>query len=118
MLSLMKWVWQQKDWPKFVFDASALISDEQQFHRNTGRVMAALNHLEIGRLLNERQTKVILRIFKEGIEGFKGGLSAGNYQAITGASPATTTRDLNHLCELGALTKEGQGKHTRYYLVL
>ena len=29
--------------------------------------------------LNERQEKVIARIFREGIDGFKGGLSVDNY---------------------------------------
>ena len=34
--------------------------------------------------LNERQKKTLLRMFKEGIDGFKGGLSAGKYSAIRG----------------------------------
>ena len=49
--------------------------------------------------LNDRQQKALLRMFKEGPEGFKGGLSAGKYSTITGASPATTTRDLAGLAE-------------------
>lgn len=68
--------------------------------------------------LNARQIKVLLRIFEEGPEGFKGGLSAGNYKAITAASPATVTRDLQELVSLAALTKEGELKHSRYYLNL
>jgi len=32
--------------------------------------------------LNERQQKALLRMFKEGPEGFKGGLSAGKYSKI------------------------------------
>jgi Fic family protein len=50
----------------------------------------------LGRLrgqINERQQKALVCMFREGPEGFKGGLSAGNYGTITGASPATTTRD-------------------------
>jgi Fic family protein len=47
--------------------------------------------------LNERQEKAIARIFREGLEGFKGGLNAENYISITGASRATTTRDLQDL---------------------
>ena len=57
---------------------------------------------------NERQAKVIARMFKEGIDGFKGGLSAENYIAITGTSRATATRDLQDLVEKRALTKTGQ----------
>jgi Fic family protein len=67
-------------------------------------------------VLNARQEKVISRIFDEGLEGFKGGLSAGNYKTITSASNATTTRDLQGLLELNAITKTGELKHTRYFL--
>ncbi|MCK5709677.1 MAG: Fic family protein, partial [Deltaproteobacteria bacterium] len=66
--------------------------------------------------LNERQEKVIERMFREGVEGFKGGLSAENYTRITNTSRATATRDLKDLVNKGALNKTGQLKHTRYYL--
>ncbi len=66
--------------------------------------------------LNERQRKVLLRMFREGLDGFEGGLSAENYINITKASRATTTRDLQELVKLGALNKTGTLKHTRYYL--
>lgn len=68
--------------------------------------------------INERQQKALLRIFREGPEGFKGGLSAGNYSTITGASPATTTRDLADLVEKGALFRTGERRHARYGLKL
>jgi Fic family protein len=68
--------------------------------------------------INERQQKALLRMFREGLEGFKGGLSAGNYSTITGASPATTTRDLADLVEKGALMRTGERKHARYALKL
>ena len=67
-------------------------------------------------ILNERQEKVIERMFREGVEGFKGGLSAENYIRITNTSRATATRDLKDLVNKGALNKTGQLKHTRYYL--
>ena len=66
--------------------------------------------------LNERQIKALLRMFREGPEGFKGGLSAGKYTAITGSSPATTTRDLSDLVSKGALTRDGELRHARYRL--
>jgi Fic family protein len=68
--------------------------------------------------LNERQSKVIARVFKEGIDGFKGGLSADNYIKIADTSRATATRDLQDLVEKGALTKTGELRHTRYALNL
>lgn len=66
--------------------------------------------------LNERQEKVLARIFREGLEGFKGGLSAENYISITGTSRATATRDLQDLVEMGVLLKTGELKSTRYHL--
>ncbi len=66
--------------------------------------------------LNARQEKVLARIFREGIEGFKGGLSAENYITITGAPRATATRDLHDLVEKGVLIRTGERKSTRYWL--
>jgi Fic family protein len=66
--------------------------------------------------LNQRQEKALLRTLREGPEGFKGGLSAGNYERITGASPATTTRDLADMVAKGALTRSGERRHARYAL--
>jgi Fic family protein len=68
--------------------------------------------------INDRQQKALLRIFLDGPDGFKGGLSASNYSTITGASPATTTRDLADLTEKGALVRTGERKHARYALNL
>jgi Fic family protein len=68
--------------------------------------------------LNVRQEKAILRMFAEGPNGFKGGLNAEKYIAITKASRATTTRDLLDLVEKGALIKTGELRHTRYHLNL
>ena len=66
--------------------------------------------------LNERQEKVIERMFREGVDGFKGGLSAANYIRITNTSRVTATRDLRDLVNKAALNKAGQLKHTRYDL--
>jgi Fic family protein len=55
-------------------------------------------------------------MFREGPEGFRGGLSAGKYSKITGASPATTTRDLADLIDGGALLREGERRYARYRL--
>jgi len=66
--------------------------------------------------LNARQDKVIARMFREGIDGFKSGLSAENYISIAKTSRATATRDLQDLVALGALTRTGELRHTRYHL--
>ncbi len=70
----------------------------------------------LGAQLNDRQTKVIRKLFEGGPDGFTGGLSAENYIAITKTSRATATRDLTDLLKKNALTKTGELKHTRYYL--
>lgn len=66
--------------------------------------------------LNERQEKALLKMFMQGVSGFKGGLSAEKYIAITKASRATATRDLADLVQKGALVKTGELRHTRYWL--
>lgn len=68
--------------------------------------------------LNDRQAKALARLFREGPDGFKGGLSAENYIAITQSSRATATRDLQDLVQKGALTRSGELRHTRYGLNL
>lgn len=67
-----------------------------------------------GEQLNDRQAKVIARIFEEGRAGFKVGLSARNYLSIAKCSPATATRDLAELRDMGVLVSYGQGRSTRY----
>jgi Fic family protein len=66
--------------------------------------------------LNPRQEKALLRMMREGAEGFHGGLSAGKYSVLTGAPPATAGRDLADLVAMGALVRTGQLRGTRYWL--
>jgi Fic family protein len=68
--------------------------------------------------VNERQQRALLRMMREGPEGFKGGLTAGNYISITGASAATATRDLADLVSKGALIREGERRHARYHIAV
>ena len=68
--------------------------------------------------INERQKKALLRMLREGPEGFEGGLSAGKYASITGASPATATRDLADLVAKHALVRSGEQRHTRYAIAI
>lgn len=51
-----------------------------------------------------------------GIKGFKGGMSAKKYMAITGVSKATATRDLQHLFAIKAFRQIGSGRSVRYEL--
>jgi len=68
--------------------------------------------------LNQRQKKVILRLFEAGVDGFKGGLSSSNYQSIAKCPSATATRDLTDLVQKQAMQKTGELKYTRYQLNL
>lgn len=68
--------------------------------------------------LNERQIKVIKRMFEMGVKGFEGGMSAKKYMAITQSSKATATRDLQHLVSIHVLKQIGSGRNIRYEIAL
>lgn len=70
--------------------------------------------------LNERQKKVIGKMFDAGSKGFEGGMNARKYIAITKLSKATATRDLQYLLEIGAFIQSGKGggRSTSYQLNL
>jgi Fic family protein len=105
------------DWLEYfahtVIEAQTTTIQRVDFH-----VAKAKFHERLRGRLSERQAKAIARMFRAGIDGFKGGLSAENYIAITGASRATATRDLQDLVEKGALAKTGELRYTRYRLRL
>jgi Fic family protein len=67
---------------------------------------------------NERQMKAVKKMMDAGIKGFEGGMSAKKYMAITDASKATATRDLQDLLEKNALQQIGSGRSVRYELNL
>ncbi len=66
--------------------------------------------------MNERQLKVVNRLFAAGPQGFVGGLSAENYTRIAKTSASTATRDLKDLIDKNILLKTGVLKGTRYWL--
>ncbi|MBS9526017.1 Fic family protein [Litoribacter alkaliphilus] len=68
--------------------------------------------------LEERQLKVLRKMFDAGPAGFSGGMSAKKYMSITQVSKATATRDLQHLHQISALLQEGAGRSVRYNLNL
>ena len=69
--------------------------------------------------LNQRQKKVINRMLEEGHLGFKGGMTARKYIAITKCSKATATRDLTELLTRQAIKRlPGKGRNISYELVL
>ncbi len=99
------------------FFSKALLDSQQYTIKLVGFLVAKSKFFMFyNEQINERQSKVLLRVFEAGIEGFKGGLSASNYQNISGTSAATATRDLQELVNIKALYKTGELKHTRYFL--
>ncbi len=96
-----------------VLDAQARTLRQVEFIISKGKLYARLSGQ-----LNARQQKALDRLFREGPDGFAGGLSAANYIAITHAPRATVTRDLQDLAAKGALTRTGKLRHTRYHLNL
>ena len=103
------------DW--IIYFAKVLI-DAQKYSQNLADFLLKKKRFyeRFASSINSRQSKVIARIFKEGIKGFEGGLSADNYLKITKTSRATATRDLQELVDLKIFTKNGEGRWTRYFL--
>jgi Fic family protein len=84
------------DWLNY-FAATILDAQNNTTKRVDFYVAKAKFHARLRGRMNARQEKVIGRMFREGIDGFKGGLSAENYIAVTQTSRATATRDLQSL---------------------
>ncbi len=67
-----------------------------------------------GAKLNDRQRKVLQKMYSFGIDGFEGGMTAKKYISITKTSKATATRDLKELEGLGILITFGGGRSVHY----
>jgi Fic family protein len=91
----------------------AQLSAEQLINFTLQKVKFFDRHKEV---LNERQSKAINRMLAEGPAGFDGGMTAKKYMAITKASKATATRDLQVLNELGIFLPQGGGRSVSYKL--
>lgn len=68
--------------------------------------------------ISPSQHKVLNKLFDTQPDAFEGGLSTEKYVAITSVSRATAYRELTLLLGLGLLRKTGQGRATRYGLVI
>lgn len=70
-----------------------------------------------GDQLNDRQAKMVSRMFAEGRKGFEGGITTRKYEAITKCPNRTASRDLSDLVSKDILTPlPGSGRTTRYEL--
>nr|WP_306152074.1 hypothetical protein [Roseovarius sp. MMSF_3281] len=105
--------------PWLVWFVEAVLEAQQVTLNRVGFFIAKAHFYDWHRdQLNKRQAKSALRMFREGPDGFKDGLSAENYISITGTSRATATRGLKELVEIGALTRTGERRHMCYWLNL
>lgn len=66
--------------------------------------------------LNDRQLKVLNRMFEGVTEGLQGGVRAKKYQSITKVSKASATRELQYLQKIGVLKSFGGGRSLSYEL--
>jgi len=97
---------------------SKVLIDAQEYTENKINFIIKKDHFFKENLdkLNERQIKVINKMFAQGPQGFQGGLSSKNYCSITNVSASTATRDLQELVENNVFRREGELKGSRYYL--
>lgn len=105
------------DW---IFYFSTLILESQKKAKQT--VLFTLNKTkfmdQFKSQMNERQRKVVLKMFENGVAGFEGGMTAKKYVSITKTSRATATRDLQDLTEINILIPKGEGRNRNYDLNL
>ena len=70
-----------------------------------------------GDQLNDRQARMVARVFAEGRTGFEGGITTKKYAAITKCPNRTASRDLSDLLAKGIIIPlPGGGRMTRYEL--
>ncbi len=93
----------------------AFLESEEQIAFIVGKARFLDRHRDS---LNARQSKVINRMLDAGPAGFTGGMNARKYIAITRASKATATRDLQELVAKGVLLPTGAGRSAGYGLGL
>ncbi|MET0106566.1 MAG: Fic family protein, partial [Sedimenticola sp.] len=95
-----------------VIKAQEIARDEVDF------VLAKTRFYEAyGDQLNDRQIRMVSRVFAEGRKGFEGGITTRKYEAITKCPNRTASRDLSDLVAKGAIIPlPGGGRTTRYEL--
>ena len=105
------------DW---IFYFSSLVLESQKNAKQI--VLFTLNKTKFmdkfKSMMNERQSKAVLKMFENGVSGFEGGMTAIKYVSITKTSRATATRDLQDLTEKNILIPKGGGRSRSYDLNL
>ncbi|NOX10032.1 MAG: Fic family protein [Gammaproteobacteria bacterium] len=98
---------------------SDTVNEAQEIAREeVGFVLAKTRFYETwGEQLNERQARMVSRVFAEGRKGFDGGITTKKYEAIIRCPNRTASRDLSDLVAKGIIIPlAGGGRITRYEL--
>jgi len=98
--------------------ADTIIKAQEIAREEVNFVLAKTRFFEAyGDQLNDRQARMVSRVFAEGRKGFDGGITTKKYEAITKCPNRTASRDLSDLVAKGILIPlPGGGRTTRYEL--
>jgi Fic family protein len=100
--------------------ADTIIKAQEIAREEVNFVLAKTRFYEVyGNQLNDRQARMVSRVFAEGRKGFEGGITTKKYEAITKCPNRTASRDLSDLVAKGILIQlPGGGRTTRYELTI
>jgi Fic family protein len=100
--------------------ADTIIKAQEIAREEVDFVLAKTRFYEAyGDQLNERQARMVSRVFAEGRRGFEGGITTRKYEAITKCPNRTASRDLSNLVAKGIIIPlPGGGRTTRYELTI
>ncbi len=100
--------------------ADTIIKAQEIAREEVDFVLAKTRFYEAyGDQLNDRQARMVSRVFAEGRMGFEGGITTRKYEAITKCPNRTASRDLSDLVTKGIIIPlPGGGRTTRYELTI
>ena len=98
--------------------ADTIIKAQEIAREEVDFVLAKTRFYEAyGDQLNDRQARMVSRVFAEGRKGFEGGITTRKYEAIIKCPNRTASRDLSDLVAKGIIIPlQGGGRTTRYEL--
>ena len=104
--------------PWLDYFADTVIKAQEIAREEVNFVLAKTRFYEVyGNQLNDRQARMVSRVFAEGRKGFEGGITTQKYEAITKCPNRTASRDLSDLVSKGVIVPlPGGGRTTRYEL--
>jgi Fic family protein len=100
--------------------ADTIIKAQEIAREEVDFVLAKTRFYEAwGDQLNDRQARMVSRVFAEGRKGFEGGITTRKYESITKCPNRTASRDLSDLVAKGIIIPlPGGGRTTRYELTI